>query len=214
MNKWCAIFAGGDMPDVMPYNLPEYYKDFECVICADSGYKHAKRLEIVPDVIVGDFDSYDGELPEGVEVIRTVPEKDDTDTLMAIKKAIAMGYNEISLFGALGGKRFEHTIANIQTMMYAREHGCKLGIYGESTLLLQGAEDGEQNYLREDEGTYLSVFAMTESADIEYMRGVKYPLENYRMVQSFPICVSNEITGTTADIKLKSGVVLIVMTVM
>jgi thiamine pyrophosphokinase len=212
--KRCAIFAGGDMPDVMPYNLPEYYKDFGCVICADSGYKHAKRLGIVPDVIVGDFDSYDGELPEGVEVIRTVPEKDDTDTLMAIKKAIAMGYNEISLFGALGGKRFEHTIANIQTMMYARKHGCKLGIYGESTLLLQGAEDGEQNYLREDEGTYLSVFAMTESADIEYMRGVKYPLENYRMVQSFPIGVSNEITGTTADIKLKSGVVLIVMTVM
>ena len=212
--KRCAIFAGGDMPDVMPYNLPEYYKDFECVICADSGYKHAKRLGIVPDVIVGDFDSYDGELPEGVEVIRTVPEKDDTDTLMAIKKAIAMGYNEISLFGALGGKRFEHTIANIQTMMYARKHGCKLGIYGESTLLLQGTEDGEQNYLREDEGTYLSVFAMTESADIEYMRGVKYPLENYRMVQSFPIGVSNEITGTTADIKLKSGVVLIVMTVM
>ena len=202
------------MPDVMPYNLPEYYKDFGCVICADSGYKHAKRLGIVPDVIVGDFDSYDGELPEGVEVIRTVPEKDDTDTLMAIKKAIAMGYNEISLFGALGGKRFEHTIANIQTMMYARENGCKLGIYGESTLLLQGAEDGEQNYLREDEGTYLSVFAMTESADIEYMRGVKYPLENYRMVQSFPIGVSNEITGTTADIKLKSGVVLIVMTAM
>ncbi|MBQ1518474.1 MAG: thiamine diphosphokinase [Ruminococcus sp.] len=212
--KRCAIFAGGDMPDVMPYNLPEYYKDFGCVICADSGYKHAKRLGIVPDVIVGDFDSYDGELPEGVEVIRTVPEKDDTDTLMAIKKAIAMGYNEISLFGALGGKRFEHTIANIQTMMYARENGCKLGIYGESTLLLQGAEDGEQNYLREDEGTYLSVFAMTESADIEYMRGVKYPLENYRMVQSFPIGVSNEITGTTADIKLKSGVVLIVMTAM
>ena len=212
--KRCAIFAGGDMPDVMPYNLPEYYKDFECVICADSGYKHAKRLGIVPDVIVGDFDSYDGELPEGVEVIRTVPEKDDTDTLMAIKKAIAMGYNEISLFGALGGKRFEHTIANIQTMMYARKHGCKLGIYGESTLLLQGTEDGEQNYLREDEGTYLSVFAMTESADIEYMRGVKYPLENYRMVQSFPIGVSNEITGTTADIKLKSGVVLIVMTAM
>ena len=99
-------------------------------------------------------------------------------------------------------------------MMYARENGCKLGIYGESTLLLQGAEDGEQNYLREDEGTYLSVFAMTESADIEYMRGVKYPLENYRMVQSFPIGVSNEITGTTADIKLKSGVVLIVMTAM
>lgn len=212
--KWCAIFAGGDMPDTMPYNLPEYYRSFEFVICADSGYKHAQRLGIVPDIIVGDFDSYGGELPEGVEIIRTVPEKDDTDTLMAVKKAIELGYKELFLFGALGGKRFEHTIANIQTMIYAREHGCSMGIYGESTLLLQGAEDGERSYLREDEGSYLSVFAMTESADIEYMRGVKYPLENYHMVQSFPIGVSNEITDTTADIKLKSGLVLIVMTAM
>ena len=210
----CAVFAGGDMPDSKPCNMPEYYDMCSFVICADSGYRHAKRLGIVPDIIVGDFDSYGGELPEGVEIIRTVPEKDDTDTLMAVKKAIELGYKEIMLFGALGGKRFEHSIANIQTMIYAREHGCKLGIYGESALLIQGAEDGERCYLREDEGTYLSAFAMTESADIEYMRGVKYPLKDYHMVQSFPIGVSNEITSLTADIKLKSGLVLVVMTPM
>ena len=126
--KRCAIFAGGDMPKGHPFDSEEFYDDFDFFICADSGFSHAERLGIKPDIIVGDFDSYGGELPEDSEIIRTVPEKDDTDTLMAVKKAIELGYTEISLFGALGGKRFEHSIANIQTMLYARENGCKLSI--------------------------------------------------------------------------------------
>ena len=210
--KQCAIFAGGDMPEGHPFDLMSYYERFEFVICADSGYKHAKKVGIVPDIIVGDFDSYSGELPEDPEIIRTVPEKDDTDTLMALKKAIELGYTDVSLFGALGGKRFEHSIANVQTMIYAREHGCNLSIYGESALFLQGAEDGEVTYADSENGLYMSVFAMTESVDIEYLRGVKYPLENYHMVQSFPIGVSNELTAPTAGIKVKSGLALIILT--
>ena len=200
------------MPEGHPFDIESYYEQFDFVICADSGYKHAKKAGIIPDIIVGDFDSYDGELPENAEIIRTVPEKDDTDTLMALKKAIELGYTDVSLFGALGGKRIEHTIANIQTMIYAREHGCKLSIYGESALFLLGAEDGEVAYADVDNSLYMSVFAMTESADIEYLRGVKYPLENYRMTQAFPIGVSNEITDTLAKIKVKSGLVLVILT--
>ena len=112
----------------------------------------------------------------------------------------------------MGGKRIEHTIANIQTMIYAREHGCKLSIYGESTLFLLGAEDGEVKYADIGNCLYMSVFAMTESADIEYLRGVKYPLENYRMTQAFPIGVSNEITDKLAKLKVKSGLVLVILT--
>lgn len=213
MNKWCAVLAGGDMKDAYPLTSKDLLDEISCVICADSGYRHAQRLGIVPDIIMGDFDSYDGELPEGVEVIRTVPEKDDTDTLMAVKKAIELGYKTIFLFGALGGKRFEHTVANIQTMIYAHEHGCRIYICGDdSKLRTQSAEDGEVKYVNNSNGKYISVFALTESVDIEYMRGLKYPLENYRMVQSFPIGVSNEITAEKACIKVKSGIALIVET--
>ena len=60
----------------------------------------------------------------------------------------------------------------------------------------------------------MSVFAMTESADIEYLRGVKYPLENYTMKQSFPIGVSNEITDGIAELKIRSGLVLVILTEM
>ena len=213
MKDLCAIIAGGDMNDAYPLTSKELFNDFKCVICADSGYKHAKRLGIVPDIIVGDFDSYDGELPQNAEIIRSVPEKDDTDTLMAVKKAIEIGCKTIFLFGALGGKRIEHTIANIQTMIYAHEQGCRIYIRSDDSILrTQSAEDGEVKYNNNSNGKYISVFALTESVDIEYMRGLKYPLENYHMVQSFPIGVSNEIIGKSACIKVKSGLALVIET--
>ena len=213
MKDLCAIIAGGDLNDACPLTSKELFNDFKCVICADSGYKHAKRLGIVPDIIVGDFDSYDGELPQNAEIIRSVPEKDDTDTLMAVKKAIEIGCKTIFLFGALGGKRIEHTIANIQTMIYAHEQGCRIYIHSDDSILrTQSAEDGEVKYNNNSNGKYISVFALTESVDIEYMRGLKYPLENYRMVQSFPIGVSNEIIGKSACIKVKSGLALVIET--
>ena len=59
---------------------------------------------------------------------------------------------------------------------------------------------------------YLSVFALTESVGIEYLRGVKYPLEDYCMVQSFPIGVSNEITAGEASLRIKDGLALVILT--
>ena len=91
----CAIFAGGDMPDLEEYRDAAFWQRYSYYICADCGYRHAMKLGVIPDMIVGDFDSYGEELPIGVEVLRSVPEKDDTDTLMAVKKAIELGYTNI-----------------------------------------------------------------------------------------------------------------------
>lgn len=212
MNNRCAVFSGGDMPDLKEYSDPEYWRRYSYFICADCGYRHALKLGIIPDLIVGDFDSYGEELPKGVEELRSIPEKDDTDTLMAIRKAIELGYTNIDLYGALGGKRIEHSFANIQTMIYASQQGCHLEIKGESHLLVQEADEGEVSYSGKGRGVYLSVFALTESVGIEYLRGVKYPLEDYRMVQSFPIGVSNEITDSEAVLRIKDGLALVIIT--
>ena len=206
--KRCHIFAGGDLGKIADYWFPNHGG---YVICADSGYKHAKKLGIVPDLLVGDFDSYTRKLPKGVEVYRSVPEKDDTDTLMAVKIAIERGYNNIYLYGALGGPRFDHAFANIQTMLYAREHGADLILIGNGTLLLQG--EGEAMYTEESKRwgyKYLSVFAITETVKIKSLRGVKYPLENYEMKSSFPIGVSNEITDGQAFLDIESGLALVI----
>ncbi len=211
MNR-CAIFAGGDMPITDNDQQREILRKTDYIICADCGYRHVKELGLTPDLIVGDFDSYTEELPDDVEIISTVPEKDDTDTLMAVKKAIELGYKNIDLYGAMGGGRIEHSIANVQTMIYAFQQGCDLTIRDKSVLRIQSADDGEVSYHDELGELYFSVFALTERVNIDYLRGVKYPLENHCIVQSFPIGVSNEITEGTAKLSIKSGLALIVTT--
>ena len=87
---------------------------------------------------------------------------------------------------------------------------CSLEIQGSSRLLIQEADEGEVTYRKPKGGMYMSVFALTESVGIEYLRGVKYPLVDYRMVQSFPIGVSNEIIGGQAYLEIESGLALII----
>ena len=83
MSEFCLIISGA--PECY---FPVSFTKADFVIACDAGYIHAQRADIVPDVIIGDFDSYLGDLPGGVEIIRTKPEKDDTDTMMALKLAI------------------------------------------------------------------------------------------------------------------------------
>lgn len=200
----CSILAGGEID----YNFisEESIRKSDLIICADSGYLHAKKLNITPHIIVGDFDSYTEKLPENVEIHRSPPEKDDTDTMLAVKTAIERECREILLYGGTGG-RLDHTIANIQTMLYARKHGVEMCMdNGRDIVMIQGR--GTEYY--SDEGTYFSVFALTEELKVNYMRGVKYPVENFTFTNSFPIGVSNEILQDGAELSIASGLALIV----
>lgn len=201
--KVCRIFAGG----VIPETSFIYVNKDDLVICADSGLKYALQLGISPDIVVGDFDSYNGQLPENTELHVSCPEKDDTDTMLAVKIAIDRGAKKIFLYGGLGA-RFDHSMANIQTLIYAREHGCEMIIddtYNE--ISLQG--EGRKTYHRREEW-YFSIFALSDEVEINYLTGVKYPLEDYKMTRSFPIGVSNEITGERAILDIKSGLALVI----
>lgn len=200
--KICRIFAGGDIGS----KCIKVNKD-DLVICADGGYAAALKMGIVPDLIVGDFDSYSGELPENIEILRSIPEKDDTDTLLAIKTAIDRRASTIIIYGAMGG-RFDHTFANIQCLSYIHGHGCTGFIEDDNNIItLCGMGEHRFPYIM---GWYFSVFALTDTAHIESMTGVKYPLSDYPMTGSFPIGVSNEITDLEAVLKIKSGLALIV----
>ena len=202
--KRCCIFAGGELGEKADCWLPER---IGYVICADRGLVHAQKLGIEPDVIVGDFDSYEGELPSGAEIHRSVPEKDDTDTMLAVKIAIERGYDSIVLLGGLGG-RFDHTFANIQTMRYAFEHGCEMSVLSDDNCLyIQGA--GSRSYDRREDW-YFSVFALTPEVRIKELSGVKYELRDYTLTDSFPLGVSNEITANEAVVDIADGIALIV----
>lgn len=202
MKKW-HIFSGGELDDTYFIEI----SGGEGVICADRGLLHAQKRGIIPDIVVGDFDSYKGQLPENAEIVRSVPEKDDTDTMLALKLAIDRGAEEILLYGALGG-RFDHAIANIQTLKYAQEHGCEARIMDScNEIVLQTV--GARRYKRR-EGWYFSVFAYSEKLEINELTGVKYPLKNAEITAGFPIGVSNEIVEAVGELNIGSGTALVV----
>lgn len=201
----CSIFAGGVIESLDHIDCDRVRSGL--VICADRGYEYVKKLGIEPDVIVGDFDSYSGSLPDKAEILRSVPEKDDTDTMLAVKTAIDRGADRITLYGALGA-RFDHAFANVQTLLYAHEQGCEMTIADSGNIIsVQGA--GRQSYpLMKD--WYFSVFSLSERAEISSISGVKYSLENAVLTRSFPLGVSNEITDSEAVVAVRSGLLLVV----
>ena len=92
------------------------------VIAADAGLRHLEARGIVPDLILGDFDSL-REVPEGGNVFHYPVEKDDTDSMLAVKAGLARGCRVFLLYGCLGGPRPDHAYANYQTLVYLARHG-------------------------------------------------------------------------------------------
>ena len=91
MKKLCAIISGGQADDLAGI------RDADFIIACDRGYAYAKEAGIRPDLLVGDFDSYKGERDKRVPVLDLPVEKDDTDTMAAVRWAVSEGFSEIRL---------------------------------------------------------------------------------------------------------------------
>ena len=203
MSEFCLIISGA--PECY---FPVSFTKADFVIACDAGYIHAQRADIVPDVIIGDFDSYLGDLPGGVEIIRTKPEKDDTDTMMALKLAIRRGYRRIMLVGALGG-RVDHMLANISLIAFAATKGADLQIVDGHHQIF-AVRDGRRRVPRSS-WRNISVFAFDTECTGVTLRGVKYPLEGAVLTNTFALGVSNEFTEDIAEISVESGILIVVL---
>ena len=173
---------------------------------ADSGFSLLKRIGITPDLVLGDFDSLTEDKPTDCEILTAAAEKDDTDTMLAIKTALARGYRDITIAGSIGG-RLDHTFANIQSLAYILNNGAKGRLVGETdTAELFGA--GEYSFVRND-SMYFSVFSYSEEAVVT-TRGTKYDLNSYCLTSCFPLGVSNEILSPECTLKIEKGRVLVI----
>lgn len=197
----CYIIAAGECEKI---ELEKDESDF--VICADAGYLKALENNITPDLVVGDFDSL-GKIPqlENVEVHPAV--KDETDTFFAFCRGLERGYKSFVVFGALGG-RLDHTVANIQLLKYLCEKGAQCVLLSERETVT-AVRNGSLTFLPGDTGT-VSVFSLSESSLGVSERGFKYLLNNVELTSSFPLGVSNELTGEGAEISVKDGVLLVI----
>ena len=195
-------FAGGDFAPFAPPE-PEVF-----VIACDRGYQYALRCGVTPDLVVSDFDSYSGEVASGIPLRQLPTEKDDTDTMSALRRALEAGCTEITLVCALGG-RLDHTIANLQSAAFAARRGARVRILSPDTEILTLREGTLR--LPRREGCSLSVFSAGEVCRGVSIRGTKYPLEDAELSWDFPLGVSNEWRSDAAEISVREGILLIVL---
>ena len=197
--KKCIIFCAGEFTELIWTISAD-----DIVIAADGGLAHLEQLPIVPDIILGDFDSL-GYVPEGAEVYPA--EKDDTDSMLAIKKGLELGCDTFYIYGALEGKRVDHTMANFQALQYLAERGVRGYLVGRRQIATAIHNDSLQipPYFID----YLSVFCMGKDATGVNIRGARYELENATLTSGFPLGVSNRFIQKKVTVSVEDGTLLL-----
>ena len=212
-NKVCYIFGSCEAAQ-NAFDLTRN-RENALFIAADNGFNEMKRIAITPDIILGDFDS--APLTEemkncGASIVRHPVEKDDTDLMLAIKVAFERGYRDFIIFGCLGGDRFDHSIATLQSLAYIASHGGKATAFGKGdngkVLCATVIKDSRIEFSSEMSG-YVSVFSTVEKSEGVTLKGLKYPLTGATVSSFFPLGVSNAFTGEQSSIEVKNGTLLI-----
>lgn len=200
--KRCLIITGA------PENDIDYYKSYidgRYIISADSGYRKCQRLNIRPNLILGDFDS--SEKPEtDIETIILPVRKDETDTAFAVKEAVRRGFNDILIFGGIGS-RIDHTYGNILSLNYCADRNINAVMINKKNKIQVLTKD----YSFEKEGyEYLSLFALFGDCTGLTTRGTEYNLTDYTLTPDCPLAQSNILKDSRVDIKFKSGKILLI----
>lgn len=199
----CFIFAAGDF-----FGLRACPEDGDLVIAADAGYRLCKRAGISPDVTLGDFDSMPQ--PEDEAVRRFPVEKDDTDTMLAVKLGLERGCREFHIYGGTGGRRLDHTLANFQALLYLRRAGARGFLYGDD-FCWTAIENETLSLKREVEWGLVSVFPMAGEARGVDERGLQYPLTDAALQPEVALGVSNHFAAGAerAEVTVRDGALLV-----
>ena len=200
----CVVVGGADI------NNYEYIKtritENDYVVFCDSGLKHMKELGVTPSLIVGDFDSYNNPNLD-VETIVLPCEKDDTDTVFAVKEAINRGYDEFLLIGVIGA-RLDHTLGNVSILLYLEslsKKGVIIDDYSEMEIV------SKEPAFIDDSYAFFSLLNITGTAKGVTIRNAKYPLDNAEITCEYQYAVSNEVlSGKTAEVSVQNGKLLLI----
>lgn len=218
MSKRCVIISGGELDEELTLSVLKQQKD-RCVIGVDKGVEFLYYHQIMPDYIVGDFDSTREEIRDyyknetNVPIREYNPVKDASDTEIAIRLAMTLGAKEMIILGATGS-RIDHLWANIQSLSIPFKAGVDAKIMDRQNLISIIGEG--ETHLRRSEayGTYFSVFPMGDEIFGFNIKGAKYPLRNHTLKPCNSLCVSNEIAegSDEAVISFPSGRVNLMQT--
>lgn len=210
MSKCACIITGGVLDDVF---LTKYMDSHpgELRIVVDGALEVTHRLGIKPDFIVGDFDTVNPDLLEHYEkdiILRHPPEKDQTDTELAIETALNAGYDKLVFFGATGS-RLDHSLGNIFLLESLLKQGITAEILNENNRLYLK----NQSFILQrhnTRGNYLSLLPLSETVEEVTLKGFKYPVEKLTFYRERTLGISNEITEEEARVEFSKGIFIVV----
>jgi thiamine pyrophosphokinase len=214
------ILAAGDVPARATLDAlwPRWADGLDLVVAADGGAGHARALGVAIDAWVGDGDSVDPDTVAGLEaagvaVHRSSPDKDETDTELAIHAALDRGATAIVLLGATGGPRLDHELANLALLATPRLAGVPTTIYTDRARIRLLRDDGARSLSLDGRvGDLVSLLPL--GAPVEGVRtvGLRYPLDDEALPLGTPRGVSNVIRGAGASVTIRTGLLLVIET--
>lgn len=211
--KKVVIVSGGKIEDFFVTEWITEQKPDE-IIAVDSGMEYFRRTGKKPDLILGDFDSVREETlayfekQEGIIWKRLNPVKDDTDTEAALRYAIKTGAEQIVLLGATGS-RLDHVLGNIELLGIGLEAGAEI-LLVDAHNRIRMIKSGIQLKKEEQFGKYVSLIPYSSEVKHLYLKGFKYPLEDFILRGFCSLGVSNEIIADTAEIFFEEGILLVI----
>ena len=191
-------------------SMAAYLEPGAFIVACDAGYRNAETLGVVPDLIVGDFDSAPQPPVRHERTIVLPHVKDDTDTHFAARWLWQHGCREVTFLGALGGQRFEHTVANLHTALFLAKNGVQVLLADERSEL-RILCPGQPMTLERKGWTYLSLFPLDGPLTGVEEQGVFYPLQDAVLTPDYPLGVSNEFTAPQAVLSCRAAHGLVVL---
>lgn len=200
-----CVIAGG--ADIRRYELiRSRLRADDFFICCDSGLRHREPLGIVPDLIVGDFDSHENpHLP--AETIVLPCEKDDTDTVFAVREALARGFEDFLLIGVIG-ERLDHSLGNVSALFMLDSAGKTAAIlddYSEMQVV------SGKPVLIDGSFAFFSLLNISGLARGVTIKNAKYPLADAEITCEYQYGISNEVLpGNSAEVSVREGRLLLI----
>ncbi len=201
MNR-CFIYAAGSF-----FGLREMPRPGDLQIAADAGLRLCRELGRTPDLVLGDFDSMDvSEAP--ADALHVPVEKDDTDTGLALREGLRRGCREFFIYGGTGGRRLDHTLANLQSLAFLRENGARGWLY-DRDFVYTVIKNETLTLRREVDWGLVSLFALGDRARGVTLTGLQYPLDHAELTCAFPLGVSNHFAEERAAVTVEDGLLLV-----
>jgi thiamine pyrophosphokinase len=211
MTKKIIIITGGRLGELAFFQKRMAAMENFLTICCDGGIRHLAKLNVKPDVIIGDMDSAATDQLEsykacGVQILKYPQGKDDTDTQLALNYALKLKPEVIEIWGAWGG-RIDHSLANLFLLDFGEQEGIKIRLIDE---YCEAFIAGKAAAFKEAIGQTISLIALSPEVTGISLHGFQYPLDNAILEMNKPRGISNIVIAAPATINVDSGNLLVI----